>query len=131
MKVNVVERREQEGREHKKTEFLAPVLPTASSENLNHDLSFLISLWKQDNSSCAANSIDLQDGSKEIEDLEKLWEVKTIFQRITITLELSGPEWLNQVIVLEQSFFFFSKSVSWSWQTDIVQALYLDGSYVA
>lgn len=109
MKVNVVERREQEGREHKKTEFLAPVLPTASSENLNHDLSFLISLWKQDNSSCAANSIDLQDGSKEIEDLEKLWEVKTVFQRITITLELSGPEWLNQVIVLEQSFFFFQR----------------------
>lgn len=51
------------------------MLPTASSENLNHDLSFRISLWKQDNNSRPANSIDLQGGSKEIEDLEKLWEV--------------------------------------------------------
>lgn len=58
------------------------------------------SLCKQDNGSCPANNIDLQDGSKEIEDLEKLWEVRAVFQRITITLELSGPEWLNQVTVL-------------------------------
>lgn len=42
--VDVVEKREQEGREQKKTKFLIPVLPTASSENLNNDLSFLISV---------------------------------------------------------------------------------------
>lgn len=44
MKIDKVKRREQEGREHKNTKFLIPVLPTASSENLNHDLSFLVSL---------------------------------------------------------------------------------------
>lgn len=125
-----MERREQEGREREKTEFRAPALPTASSENLNHDLSFLISLWKQDNSSCAANSIDLQDGSKEIEDLEKLWEVKTVFQNNNNI----GVIWTRMAKpgnCLGAEFFFFSKSASWSWQTDIAQALYLDGSYVA
>lgn len=66
---------------------------------------FLIALWKQDNSRCPANSIDLQGGSKEIEDLEKLREVEAVVQRITITLELSEPEWENQVIVLQRSFF--------------------------
>lgn len=49
--------------------------------------------------------MDLQGGSKEAEDLEELWEVKTVFQRITITLELSEPEWPEQAPVLWQSFF--------------------------
>lgn len=78
----MVERKEQEGREHKKTYFEIPLLPTANAENLSQDLSFLISLWKQDNS-YPANSTGLQGGSKEKEDLEKLWEVKTALQRIT------------------------------------------------
>ena len=43
MKVNVVERKEQKGREHKKTYFGIPLLPTANAENLSQDLSFLIS----------------------------------------------------------------------------------------
>lgn len=46
----------------------------------------------------------MQGGSKEIEDLEKFGEVKIVLQRITITLALSEPEWLNQVMVLKQSF---------------------------
>lgn len=99
LKVNVVGRKEQEGGEHKKTYFGIPLLPTANAENSSQDLSFLISLWKQDNS-CPAKIIGLQGGSKEIEDLEKLWEVKAALQRITITLALCGPEGLNQVIVL-------------------------------
>lgn len=44
----------------------------------------------------------MQGGSKEIKDLEKLWEVNTVFQRITITSELSEPERRNQVIVPRQ-----------------------------